>query len=61
MPPAVSTTYGQPPQSPYNSMAPPGHQPQAQQLTNQMSAMNLGNYGKFAYLFFLVIIKQHLQ
>ncbi|KAM9837006.1 protein transport protein Sec24D [Aulostomus maculatus] len=43
-PPAASSAYGQPPQSLYNSMAssalPPG-----QQLTNQMSAMNLGNYG----------------
>ncbi|XP_068611788.1 protein transport protein Sec24D isoform X2 [Brachionichthys hirsutus] len=38
--PAASPPYGQPPQSPHNSMAPP---PQ-HQLTNQMNAMNLGNY-----------------
>ncbi|KAG7243338.1 hypothetical protein INR49_011794 [Caranx melampygus] len=43
-PPAVSSAYGQPPQSPYNSMASPGP-PTGQQLTNQMSAMNLGGYG----------------
>nr|XP_046236643.1 protein transport protein Sec24D [Scatophagus argus] len=42
-PPAASAAYGQPPQSPYNSMASPAVPP-AQQLTNQMSAMNLGNY-----------------
>ncbi|XP_022614538.1 protein transport protein Sec24D [Seriola dumerili] len=42
-PPAVSAAYGQPPQSPYNSMASPGP-PAAQQLTTQMSAMNLGGY-----------------
>ncbi|KAM3590025.1 uncharacterized protein V6R79_002079 [Siganus canaliculatus] len=41
-PPAASVAYGQPPQSPYNSMAAPP--PPAQQLTNQMSTMNLGNY-----------------
>ncbi|XP_054457528.1 protein transport protein Sec24D [Anoplopoma fimbria] len=40
-PPAVSA-YGQP-QSPYNSMASTAPPP-AQQLTNQMSSMNLGNY-----------------
>ncbi|XP_028999109.1 protein transport protein Sec24D [Betta splendens] len=45
VPPVVSSTYGQPPQPPYNSMASPGPPP-AQQLTNQMSAMNLGNYGQ---------------
>ncbi|KAK2899740.1 protein transport protein Sec24D isoform X1 [Channa argus] len=43
-PAAASASYGGPPQSPYNSMASPGPPP-AQQLTNQMSAMNLGNYG----------------
>uniref|UniRef100_A0A4W6EEW7 SEC24 homolog D, COPII coat complex component n=1 Tax=Lates calcarifer TaxID=8187 RepID=A0A4W6EEW7_LATCA len=43
-PPAASAAYGQPPQSPYNSMASPGP-PAPQQLTNQMSAMNLGSYG----------------
>ncbi|XP_026208593.1 LOW QUALITY PROTEIN: protein transport protein Sec24D [Anabas testudineus] len=42
--PAASATYGQPPQSPYNSMASPGLPPAQQQLTNQMSAMNLGNF-----------------
>ncbi|XP_056225359.1 protein transport protein Sec24D isoform X2 [Seriola aureovittata] len=42
-PPAASAAYGQPPQSPYNSMASPGP-PAAQQLTTQMSAMNLGGY-----------------
>ncbi|XP_070710990.1 protein transport protein Sec24D [Pempheris klunzingeri] len=42
-PPAASGAYGQPPQSHYNSMA-PAAPPPAQQLTNQMSAMNLGNY-----------------
>ncbi|GLD62489.1 protein transport protein Sec24D, partial [Lates japonicus] len=41
--PAASAAYGQPPQSPYNSMASPGP-PAPQQLTNQMSAMNLGSY-----------------
>uniref|UniRef100_A0A3Q3IZ79 SEC24 homolog D, COPII coat complex component n=1 Tax=Monopterus albus TaxID=43700 RepID=A0A3Q3IZ79_MONAL len=40
-PPAV---YGQPTQSPYNSMASRGPPP-SQQLTNEMSALNLGNYG----------------
>uniref|UniRef100_A0A8D3DP57 SEC24 homolog D, COPII coat complex component n=1 Tax=Scophthalmus maximus TaxID=52904 RepID=A0A8D3DP57_SCOMX len=44
-PPAVGAAYGQPPHSLYNSMASPGP-PAAQQLTNQMSAMNLGGYGK---------------
>ncbi|XP_053198960.1 protein transport protein Sec24D [Scomber japonicus] len=42
-PPAASAAYGQPPQSAYNSMASPAPPP-GQQLTNQMSAMNLGNY-----------------
>lgn len=28
--------------------------PPAQQLTNQMSAMNLGSYGKFAILYFII-------
>ncbi|XP_040887320.1 protein transport protein Sec24D [Toxotes jaculatrix] len=42
-PPAVSAAYGQLPQSPYNSMPSPGP-PAAQQLTNQMNAMNLGSY-----------------
>ncbi|KAM6959869.1 protein transport protein Sec24D [Tautogolabrus adspersus] len=42
-PPAASSAYGQPLQSPYNSMASPAPHP-AQQLTNQMSSMNLGNY-----------------
>lgn len=49
-PPAASAAYGQPPQSPYNTMASPAPPP-TQQLTNQMSAMNLGNYGKFSILF----------
>lgn len=40
-PPAV---YGQPTQLPYNSMASRGPPP-SQQLTNEMSALNLGNYG----------------
>ncbi|XP_059211053.1 protein transport protein Sec24D isoform X2 [Centropristis striata] len=39
-----SASYGQPPQSSYNSMASQAP-PSGQQLTNQMSAMNLGNYG----------------
>uniref|UniRef100_A0AAQ5Z5F4 SEC24 homolog D, COPII coat complex component n=1 Tax=Amphiprion ocellaris TaxID=80972 RepID=A0AAQ5Z5F4_AMPOC len=43
-PPAVSAPYGQPPQSAYSSMASPVPPP-TQQLTNQMSAMNLGSYG----------------
>ncbi|KAK5848438.1 hypothetical protein PBY51_006052 [Eleginops maclovinus] len=42
-PPAVSASYGQPLQSQYNNMA-PAAPPQAQQLTNQMSSMNLGSY-----------------
>ncbi|XP_030017999.1 protein transport protein Sec24D isoform X2 [Sphaeramia orbicularis] len=42
-PPAASAAYGQPPQSSYNSMIPQAP-PTAQQVTNQMSAMNLGNY-----------------
>ncbi|XP_037116537.1 protein transport protein Sec24D [Syngnathus acus] len=37
-------TYGQPPQPSYNSMASPAPPP-PMQLTNQMSGMNLGNYG----------------
>ncbi|XP_019121393.2 protein transport protein Sec24D isoform X1 [Larimichthys crocea] len=41
--PAVSAAYGQPLQSPYNSMASTAPPP-TQQLTNQMTAMNLGNY-----------------
>uniref|UniRef100_A0A671YY92 SEC24 homolog D, COPII coat complex component n=1 Tax=Sparus aurata TaxID=8175 RepID=A0A671YY92_SPAAU len=43
-PPAANSAYGQPLQTPYNSMASPAPPPN-QQLTNQMSAMNLGNYG----------------
>ncbi|XP_034020581.1 protein transport protein Sec24D [Thalassophryne amazonica] len=43
-PPAVSPGYGQPPQSPYISMASPAP-PAAQHLTSQMNAMNLGSYG----------------
>ncbi|XP_049423749.1 protein transport protein Sec24D [Epinephelus fuscoguttatus] len=42
-PPAVSASYGRPPQSQYNNMASPAPPP-TQQLTNQMSAMNMGNY-----------------
>ncbi|KAG7496243.1 transport protein Sec24D [Solea senegalensis] len=42
-PPTASAAYGQPPQSSYKSMASPGP-PAAQQLTNQMNAMNLGSY-----------------
>lgn len=56
-PPAASAAYGQPLQSPYNSMA-SAAPPPAQQLTNQMSAMNLGNYGKFAISYLLQIIQQ---
>ncbi|XP_034532534.1 protein transport protein Sec24D isoform X2 [Notolabrus celidotus] len=41
--PPASSAYGQPLQSPYNSVASQAPPP-AQQLTNQMSAMNLGNY-----------------
>ncbi|XP_068163753.1 protein transport protein Sec24D [Antennarius striatus] len=41
--PAAPAAYGQPPQSPYNSVASPAPPPQ-QQLTNQMNAMNLGSY-----------------
>lgn len=44
-PPAASGAYGQPVQSQYNSMAPPP----TQQLTNQMTGMNLGNYGRFPF------------
>uniref|UniRef100_A0A673AJU0 SEC24 homolog D, COPII coat complex component n=1 Tax=Sphaeramia orbicularis TaxID=375764 RepID=A0A673AJU0_9TELE len=40
---SASAAYGQPPQSSYNSMIPQAP-PTAQQVTNQMSAMNLGNY-----------------
>uniref|UniRef100_A0A671YUB0 SEC24 homolog D, COPII coat complex component n=1 Tax=Sparus aurata TaxID=8175 RepID=A0A671YUB0_SPAAU len=39
-PPAANSAYGQPLQTPYNSMASPAPPPN-QQLTNQMSAMNL--------------------
>ncbi|XP_070849199.1 protein transport protein Sec24D [Chaetodon trifascialis] len=42
-PPAASAAYGQPQQSSYNTMPSQGPPP-TQQLTNQMSAMNLGNY-----------------
>ncbi|XP_010888553.3 protein transport protein Sec24D [Esox lucius] len=42
-PAAAASPYGQPPQSPYHSMSPQAP-PQAQQVTNQMGAMNLG-YG----------------
>ncbi|XP_034413250.1 protein transport protein Sec24D [Cyclopterus lumpus] len=41
--PPANSAYGQPLQSPYNSMASTAPPP-AQQLTNQMSSMNLGNY-----------------
>ncbi|KAJ8008271.1 hypothetical protein DPEC_G00103070 [Dallia pectoralis] len=40
---ATASPYGQPPQSPYHGMGPQAP-PQAQQVTNQMGAMNLG-YG----------------
>ncbi|KAJ8382885.1 hypothetical protein SKAU_G00036630 [Synaphobranchus kaupii] len=47
-PPAVSgppvTPYGQPPQSPYHSPASPAPPP-AQQISNQMSAMQISGYG----------------
>ncbi|XP_015802499.3 protein transport protein Sec24D [Nothobranchius furzeri] len=43
-PPGVSAPYSQPPISNHNNMASPSP-PEAQQLTNQMSSMNLGNYG----------------
>lgn len=43
--PAPSAAYGQPVLSQYSSMAPPP----TQQLTNQMSGMNLGNYGRFTF------------
>ncbi|KAM4714424.1 protein transport protein Sec24D isoform 1-T2 [Anableps anableps] len=42
-PSTASPPYGQPPHSVYNSMASPAPPP-TQQLTNQMSAMNLGSY-----------------
>ncbi|KAK5875936.1 hypothetical protein CesoFtcFv8_026960 [Champsocephalus esox] len=42
-PPAAPASYGQPVQSQYNNMA-PAAPPPAQQLTNQMSTMNLGSY-----------------
>ncbi|KAK1889797.1 Protein transport protein Sec24D [Dissostichus eleginoides] len=42
-PPAAPASYGQPLQSQYNNMA-PAAPPPAQQLTNQMSTMNLGSY-----------------
>ncbi|KAK5605600.1 hypothetical protein CRENBAI_009482 [Crenichthys baileyi] len=43
-PSAASPTYGQPSHSVYNSMT-SAAPPPTQQLTNQMSAMNLGGYG----------------
>uniref|UniRef100_A0A3B5L1S1 SEC24 homolog D, COPII coat complex component n=1 Tax=Xiphophorus couchianus TaxID=32473 RepID=A0A3B5L1S1_9TELE len=43
-PSAASPPYGQPSHSVYNNMASPA--PPTQQLANQMSAMNLGSYGK---------------
>lgn len=47
-PPAASapsmSPYGQPPQSVYQSMA--QAPPPTQQLTNQMSSMNIAGYGK---------------
>uniref|UniRef100_A0A672J719 SEC24 homolog D, COPII coat complex component n=1 Tax=Salarias fasciatus TaxID=181472 RepID=A0A672J719_SALFA len=43
---------GQPPPAPYNSMVSPGPPP-VQQLTNQMSAMNLGSYGNFSFYPFI--------
>ncbi|KAM4564851.1 protein transport protein Sec24D isoform 1-T2 [Fundulus diaphanus] len=43
-PSAASPTYAQPSHSVYNSMASPAPPP-TQQLTNQMSAINLGSYG----------------
>ncbi|TNN71406.1 Protein transport protein Sec24D [Liparis tanakae] len=42
--PTADSAYGQPLQSPYNSMVSTAPPP-AQQLTNQMGSMNLGNYG----------------
>lgn len=42
-PPAASAAYGQPP---YNSMASQAPPP-TQQLTNQMSGLSVGSYGKF--------------
>ncbi|XP_075891540.1 protein transport protein Sec24D isoform X2 [Nelusetta ayraudi] len=44
-PPAAAAAYGLPVQSQYSSMA-SGAPHQTQQLTNQMSSMNLGNYGQ---------------
>uniref|UniRef100_A0A668W801 SEC24 homolog D, COPII coat complex component n=1 Tax=Oreochromis aureus TaxID=47969 RepID=A0A668W801_OREAU len=58
-PPAVSAPYGQPPHSLYNSMASPGPPP-TQQLTNQMSSMNLGSHGKFSMCSFY-FLAQGLQ
>uniref|UniRef100_A0A3Q3BQJ6 SEC24 homolog D, COPII coat complex component n=1 Tax=Haplochromis burtoni TaxID=8153 RepID=A0A3Q3BQJ6_HAPBU len=55
-PPAVSAPYGQPPHSLYNSMASPG-QPPTQQLTNQMSSMNLGSHGKFSMCSFYFLVQ----
>lgn len=54
LPPAVSapamSPYGQPPPRPaYPTMAPPT--PPTQQITNQMSAMSIGGYGKFSWQF----------
>lgn len=50
-PPAASASamspYGQPPQKPHHSMAPAT--PSAQQITNQMNAMNIDGYGKFRF------------
>lgn len=31
--------------------------PPAQQLANQMGAMNLGNYGKFAIYWFIILLE----
>ncbi|XP_031440688.1 protein transport protein Sec24D [Clupea harengus] len=44
-PSAVSSPYGQPPQVPYQSMAPQSLPP-AQQLSNQMSGMQISGYGQ---------------
>lgn len=58
-PPAANSAYGQPLQTPYNSMASPAPPPN-QQLTNQMSAMNLGNYGKFA-IYLCLLVTHHIS
>lgn len=57
-PPAASSAYGQPPQPAYNSMA-PAAPPPTQHLTNQMGAMNLGNYGELFFTHLYLLTDMH--